>query len=143
MHQGRSSVMHCLHRRFQDFASYRLRQQPRHDSGRSKPPSWSRRATHRAFAKAIKQYGRTSAVIYRHLSFSQWKIGHFTLLCYIIPSLPHPVSADYFRIRYRGKMVVLILVHVHDLHFNKTYTYPTPNLSYTNTSKLTWNKPLH
>ena len=39
-------------------------------------------------------------------------------------------------------MVFLILVHVHGLHFNKTYTYPTPNLSYINTSKLTWNKPL-
>ena len=81
---------------------------------------------------------------YRHLSFcnSQWKTGHFTLLYYIIPSLPHPVSADYFRIRYRGKMVFLLLVHVHELHFNKTYTYPTHNLPYTNTSKLTWNKPL-
>ena len=65
-----------------------------------------------------------------------------TPLLYIIPSLPHSVSADYFWIRYQGKMVFLILVHVHDLHFNKTYTYPTSNLSYTNTSKLTWNKPL-
>ena len=27
------------------FASYRLRQQPRHDSGRAKPHPWSRRAT--------------------------------------------------------------------------------------------------
>ena len=43
-------------------------------------------------------------------------IGHFTLLYYIIPSLPHPVFADYFWIRYRGKMVFLILVHVHDIY---------------------------
>ena len=49
--------------------------------------------------------------------------------------------ADYFRIRYRGKMVFLILVH--DLHLTRlTHIPPQKNLSYTNTSKLTWNKPL-
>ena len=42
----RSSVMHCLHRRFRVIiASYRLRQKPQHDSGRAKPPPWSGRAT--------------------------------------------------------------------------------------------------
>ena len=42
---------------------------------------------------------------YRHLYFSKqpMKTGHSTLLCYIIPSLPHPVSRGYFRNRYRGK----------------------------------------
>ena len=97
-----------------------------------------------ASTKAIIIIGPDFGRSYRHLSFSnsQWKTGHFTLLYYIIPSLPHLVSTDYFQIQYRGKMVFLILVHIHDLHFNKTYTYPTPNLSYTNTSKLTWNKPL-
>ena len=96
----------------------------------------------RASAKSIKIVRQDFSHSYRHLSFSnsQWKTGHFTLLYDIIPSLPHPISADYFQIQYRGKMVFLILVH--DLHFNKTYTYPTPNLSNTNTSKLTWNKPL-
>ena len=64
-------------------------------------------------------------------------VWRFFIIYYIILSLPHPVSADYFQIRYRGKMVFLILVHVHDLYFKKSYTYPTPNLSYTNTSKLT------
>ena len=39
-------------------------------------------------------------------------------------------SADYFQIRYRGKMVFLILAHVHDLHFNKTYTYPPNPIQY-------------
>ena len=48
-------------------------------------------------------------------------------------------SADYFRIRYRGKMVFLILVHVHELHLTRLTQIPPPNLSYTNTSKLTWN----
>ena len=44
---------------------------------------------------------------YRHLSFSKqpMKTGHSTLLCYITPSLPHPVSPGYFRNRYRGKML--------------------------------------
>ena len=144
MHQGRSSVMHCLHRRFRFFFCI--------ISAPTATPAWlwknqaaSLIATRyaRASTKAINikpDIGRS----YRHLSFSnsQWKTGHFTLLYYIIPSLPRPVSADYFRIRYRGKMEFLILVHVHDLHLNKTYTYPTPNLSYTNTTKLTWNKPL-
>ena len=136
MHQCKSSVMHCLHRRFRVFCII---------SAPTETPAWlwkSQAASliatcyARASTKAKKKkiirpdFGRS----YRHLSFSnsQWKTGHFTLLYYIIPSLPHPVSTDYFRIRYRGKMVFLILVHGHDLHFNKTYTYPTPNLSYTN-----------
>ena len=42
-----------------------------------------------------------------NLSFSKqpMKTGHSTLLCYIVPSLPHPVSSCYFRNRYRGKML--------------------------------------
>ena len=146
MHQGMSSVMHRLHHRFRVFCILSApTETPRHDSGRAKPPPWSRRAMLVPLPKQKRKIIRPDfSRSYRHLSFSnsQWKTGHFTLLYYIIPSLPHPVSADYSRIRYRGKMVFLILVHVHDLYFNKTYTYPTPNLSYTNTSKLTWNKPL-
>ena len=46
MHQGGLQWCNCLHRRFRViFAIYRLRQKPRHDSGRAKPPPWSRRAT--------------------------------------------------------------------------------------------------
>ena len=61
--------------------------------------------------------GRTSAVLIDicPLVNSQWKQGIPHSLLYIIPSLPHPVSAVYFRNRYRGKMLFLILVH--DLHF--------------------------
>ena len=143
MHQGRSSVMYCLHRRFRVFCI---------TSAPTETPAWLKKS--QAASLIATCYARASTkaktirpdfgLSYRHLSFSnsQWKTGYFTLLYYIIPSLLHPVSADYFWIRYRGKMVFLILVHVHDLHFNKTYTYPTPNLSDTNTSKLTWNKPL-
>ena len=47
-----------------------------------------------------------------------------TPLLYIIPSLPHFVSADYFRIRYRGKMVFSILVHVHELHSTRLTQIP-------------------
>ena len=47
-----------------------------------------------------------------------------TPLLYIIPSLPHPVSADYFWIRYRGKMVFSILVHVHELHLTRLTQNP-------------------
>ena len=71
------------------FASYRLRQKRRHDSGRAKPPPWSRRVTLVPLPKQKYIYiyiiwpdfGRS----YRHLSFSksQWKTGHFTLLYYI------------------------------------------------------------
>ena len=39
-----------------------------------------------------------------------------TPLLYIIPSLPHPVSADYFRIRYRGKMVN-IYIYIYKLNY--------------------------
>ena len=146
MHQGRSSVMHCLHRWFQGFL---------HNIGSDSNPGMtleepSHLLDHDVLRSCLYQSKKKKKIrpdfgrSYRHLSFSnsQWKTGHFTLLYYIIPSLPHLVSADYFQIRYRGKMVFLILVHVHDLHFNKTYTYSTLNLSYTNTSKLTWNKPL-
>ena len=44
---------------------------------------------------------------YRHLSFSKqpMKTRHSTLLCYIIPSLPHLVSPSYFRNRYQSKML--------------------------------------
>ena len=58
---------------------------------------------------------------YRHLSFSKqpMKTGYSTHLCYIIPSLPHPVSTGYFRNRYRGKALFLILVRVHDIHFTR------------------------
>ena len=113
MHLGKSSVMHCLHRRFRFFfASYRLRQKPRHESQAASliATCYARASTK---AKIIRpDFGRS----YRHLFFSnsQWKTGNFTLLYYIITSLLHPVSADYFRIRYRGKMAFLILVHVHD-----------------------------
>ena len=33
-----------------------------------------------------------------------------TPLLYIIPSLPHPVSADYFWIRYRGKIIIILFI---------------------------------
>ena len=97
----------------------------------------------RASTKAKKiqirpDFGRS----YRHLSFSKqpMKTGHSTLLCYIIPSLPHPVSAVYFRNRYRGKMLFWYSSMIYisqDSHTNLP-----PKLSYTNTSKLTWIKPL-
>ena len=46
MYQGGFPWCNCLHCRFRViFASYLLRQKPRHDSGRAKPPPWSRRAT--------------------------------------------------------------------------------------------------
>ena len=104
-----SSVMRCLHCRFRVLsASYRLRQQPRHDSERAKPPPCSRCATLVPLPKQRKiiirpDFGRS----YRHLSFSKqpMKTGHSTLFCYIIPSLPHPVSPGYFQNRYRGKML--------------------------------------
>ena len=138
MHQGRSSVMHCLHRRFRSFFFL-------HHIGSDRNPGMTLEEPSRLLDRDVLRsclyqsnqivrpdFGRS----YRHLSFSnsQWKTGHFTLLYYIIPSLPHPVSAAYSRSRYRGKMVFLVLGHVLDLHFNKTYTYPTPNLS--NISKI-------
>ena len=63
-----------------------------------------RSCLHQSKEKIIRpDFGRS----YRHLSFSKqpMKTGHSTLLCYIIPSLPHPVSPGYFRNRYRGKML--------------------------------------
>ena len=141
MHQGSSSVMHYLNRRFWVFCII---------SAPTATPAWLWKSQAASLITMCYACTSTKAInirldfspSYRHLSFSnsQWKTGHFPLLYYIIPSLPHPVSVDHFRIRYRGKMEFLIFVHIHDLHFNKTYTYPTPNLSYTNTSKLTWNK---
>ena len=149
MHQGRSSVMHCLHRWFRGGFLHHIGS----DSNPSMTLEEPSRLLDRDMLRSCLYQSKKKKIItirpdfgrsYRHLSFSnsQWKTGHFTHLYYIIPSLPHPVSADYFRIRYRGKMVFLILVNIHDLHFNKNYTHLTPNLSYTNTSKLTWNKPL-
>ena len=91
MHQGRSSVMHCLHRRFRVFCII---------SAPTATPAWlwkSQAASlittcyARASTKAINirpDFGR----YYRHLSFSnsQWKTGHFTLLYYIIPQVIWP-----------------------------------------------------
>ena len=48
---------------------------------------------------------------YRHLSFRKqpMKTGHSTLLCYIIPSLLHPVSLGSFRNRYRGIYIYIYI----------------------------------
>ena len=64
MHQGLQGC-NCLHCRFLVIsASYRLRQQPRHDSERAKPPPWTRRATLVPLPKQRKiNKGRTSAVL--------------------------------------------------------------------------------
>ena len=65
----------------------------------------------------------------------------YTPLLYIIPSLPHPVSTGYFgfgaevRCYFNTRSRPWFTLH-------KTYTNLPPNLSYTNTSKLTWIKPL-
>ena len=63
MHQGGLQWCNCLHHRFRViFASYRLRQKPRHDSGRAKPPPRSWRATLVPLPKQKKK-GRTSTVL--------------------------------------------------------------------------------
>ena len=57
MHQGGLQWCNWLHHRFRViFASYRLRQKPRHDSKRAKPPPWSRRATLVPLPKQKKKF---------------------------------------------------------------------------------------
>ena len=100
------------------FASYRLQQKPRHDSGRAKPPPRTRRATLEPLPKQknSNKAGLRPFLYTSVLQLQPMKNRAFhTPLLYIIPFLPHPVSADNFRIRYRGKMVFSILAHVHEL----------------------------
>ena len=97
---GRSSVMRCLHCRFRVFLH--------HINSDSNPgltlkePSCLRdrdmlhSCLYQSKEKINKKpdFGRS----YRHLSFSKepMKTGHSTLLCYIVPSLPHLVSSCYY-----------------------------------------------